>query len=79
MKKKLLSLLLVTGLVAGLAVGCGSAKESNESEETTTEVTENIEAASNEGVTASKVNIAIQPSGAFIPLIIAREEGWLEE
>ena len=25
------------------------------------------------------MNIAIQPSGAFIPLIIAREEGWLEE
>jgi len=31
------------------------------------------------GFTASEVHIAIQPSAAFIPLYIAREEGWIEE
>ena len=30
-------------------------------------------------ITASEVNIAIQPSAAFIPLYIAREKGWIEE
>ncbi|SDB02627.1 aliphatic sulfonate ABC transporter substrate-binding protein [Eubacterium oxidoreducens] len=79
MKKKLLSLLLVTGMLTGLVVGCGSTTASNDGETSTasTEEAESDEDATAEG--ASTVNIAIQPSGAFIPLIIAREEGWLEE
>lgn len=78
MKRKLLSLLLVTGLIAGMAVGCGSAQtsvESQDSEQVSVETEETETTAEGTKV----VNIAIQPSGAFIPLIIAREEGWLEE
>ena len=83
MKKKLLSLFVVTGLVAGLAVGCGSDtadnNQSTNGEEATAEATDVATVGASDGITADTVNIAIQPSGAFIPLIIAREEGWLEE
>ena len=34
---------------------------------------------SEEGVSAGTVSIAIQPSAAFIPLFVARENGWIEE
>ncbi|MCR5097671.1 MAG: hypothetical protein K6B14_01845, partial [Lachnospiraceae bacterium] len=34
---------------------------------------------SKDGVTANTVSIAIQPSAAFIPLFVARENGWIEE
>lgn len=37
------------------------------------------EAAENPGITAEEVNVAIQPSAAFIPFYIVRENGWLEE
>lgn len=63
MKKKLLSLTLAFVLAAGTLIGCGSASSVNAAQ----------------AQTATKVNIAIQPSGAFIPLIIARQEGWVEE
>lgn len=63
MKKKLLSLTLAFALTAGTLIGCGSASNANAAQ----------------AQTATKVNIAIQPSGAFIPLIIARQEGWVEE
>ncbi len=32
-----------------------------------------------DGVTTNTVSIAIQPSAAFIPLFVARENGWIEE
>ena len=32
-----------------------------------------------EGVTTDEVHFAIQPSAAFIPLYVAKEEGWLDE
>ena len=70
MKKRLLSLVMVLALAAGTLMGCGS--KASDSPDVLGASVEN-------GVTASKVNIAIQPSGAFIPLIIARQEGWLEE
>lgn len=81
MRKKLISLLLVTGLVAGLAVGCGDSTSADSNQGTTAskEAADTTVVGSSDGVTADTVNIAIQPSGAFIPLIIAREEGWLEE
>ena len=78
MKKKLLSLIIVTGLLAGVSVGCGSsetATTSSPSEQASVEES-NVQTTSDGSKT---LNIAIQPSGAFIPLIIAREEGWLEE
>ncbi len=34
---------------------------------------------SGDGISASTVSIAIQPSAAFIPLFVARENGWIEE
>ncbi|SFI13451.1 sulfonate transport system substrate-binding protein [Pseudobutyrivibrio sp. OR37] len=78
MKRKLLSLLIVTGLVAGLTVGCGSGEAAG-----TSSPSEQASVEDNDAQTTADgsktVNIAIQPSGAFIPLIIAREEGWLEE
>lgn len=80
MKKKLLSLLLVTSLVAGLAVGCGSNETASQDDAASETVANDAASASDDsGITASTVNIAIQPSGAFIPLIIAREEGWIED
>lgn len=69
MKKKLFSLVMVLALTVGSLVGCGSKAD-------TPDV---LGVAKEDGVSASKVNIAIQPSGAFIPLIIARQEGWIEE
>ena len=66
MKKRLLSLVMVLALAAGTLMGCGS--KASDSPDVLGASVEN-------GVTASKVNIAIQPSGAFIPLIIARQEG----
>lgn len=90
MKKKLLTVLLATTMVAGALTGCGSstetakdvqtsAAETSESEEQETESQDAQNTDDSAEVTATELNIAIQPSGAFIPLIIARSEGWLEE
>ena len=82
MKKRLLSLLLVAGVVTGAFVGCGSSDSASAEVEDTASVdieAESGDVAETDGITADTVNIAIQPSGAFIPLIIAREEGWIEE
>lgn len=67
--KKILAFALLLALSLSLLAGCG-AQGSKEAEEETAAV---------EGVTAEEVNIAIQPSAAFIPLMIAREMGWIEE
>lgn len=53
-------------LAASLLSGCGGSQKS-------------ADAPTAEGITASEVHIAIQPSAAFIPLYIAREKGWIEE
>lgn len=76
MKKRLFSLVLALALTAGTIVGCGSASNDKNVDTASTESATVLGA---KKATASKVNIAIQPSGAFIPLIIARQEGWLEE
>ena len=82
MKKRLVSLLTVAALSFGSIVGCGSTAPETVADNSVAKdntETPDVLGASKEGVTASVVNIAIQPSGAFIPLIIARQEGWLEE
>lgn len=76
MKKRLFSLVLALALTAGTIVGCGSASNDKNVDTSSTESATVLGA---KKAAASKVNIAIQPSGAFIPLIIARQEGWLEE
>ena len=53
-------------LVAVMAIGlCGGCKDGG--------------GRSADGVSAGAVSIAIQPSAAFIPLFVARENGWIEE
>ena len=71
MKKRLLSLVAALTFTVAAVAGCGSAASEENSEV--------LGATKDTGVSASTVNIAIQPSGAFIPLIIARQEGWIEE
>ena len=63
MKKRILSLLLVAAMAVGLFSGCGGKKGAGNSG----------------GISASVVSIAIQPSAAFIPLFVARENGWIED
>ncbi|MEY8390991.1 aliphatic sulfonate ABC transporter substrate-binding protein [Lachnospiraceae bacterium] len=68
MKKiRILSYLTALALGATLLSGCGSSPEAKEA------------GSSNVKDGSSVVNIAIQPSAAFIPLYIARENGWIEE
>ena len=38
-----------------------------------------VKVGSDDGITDKTVSIAIQPSAAFIPLFIARENGWIED
>lgn len=66
MKKTLLGTLLSATLALGIFAGC-----------MTTMAADTVD--TDNGITASVVNIAVQPSGAFIPLLIARENGWIEE
>lgn len=66
-KTRMISCITALALGAALLSGCGSSPETKEPE------TGNSEGSS------SVVNIASQPSAAFIPLFIAREKGWIEE
>ncbi len=63
MFKRIISGLLVTALAIGLMTGCASHRGADDSD----------------GIKSRVVSIAIQPSAAFIPLFIARENGWIEE
>ena len=63
MFKKFVSVILVSVMTLGLMAGCSGGGKKGGSD----------------GVTASAVSIAIQPSAAFIPLFIARENGWIED
>lgn len=62
--KRILALALVVLIICGVFTAC-SASSSSTNENDTTE--------------ARTVNIAIQPSAAFIPLYVAKENGWIEE
>lgn len=64
--KRIAAAALCLLLTAGLLSGCGGSQK-------------NADTPNAEGVSASEVHIAIQPSAAFIPLYIAREKGWIEE
>ena len=66
-KTRILSLLTVVVIGTCTLFGCGS---SSQKQEPVTTDTAN---------TSSVVNIAIQPSAAFVPLYVARENGWIEE
>ena len=88
MKKKVVSVMLAGIMAMTMLSACGSkssaaGSEANTEAKTTTEESAETAAASaasgTDGVTDTEVNIAMQPSGAFIPFMIAREEGWLEE
>lgn len=76
MKKKLIAI-IITSIVAGtIFVGCTSQNTTK-----TTEA-ENITASeetTKDAVEERTLNLAIQPSAAFIPLYVAREKGWIEE
>lgn len=65
-KTRIISLLTVMALGVSMLSGCGSSSKQ-------------ASAADSNGNSSSVVNIAIQPSAAFIPLYIARENGWIEE
>ncbi len=58
-----LASVLAVGVLAG---GCGNNTQSADSDTTSNQA-------------ATTVNIAIQPSAAFVPLFIAKEKGWIEE
>ncbi len=62
--KRLIASTAVLAMTASLLTGCGSDSNSSAAETTTDSKT---------------VNIAIQPSAAFIPIYIVKEKGWLEE
>ena len=84
MKKKILSSLLAGVMALSVLTACGNSNTASEpatgSDAGSAESSETASAASSvEGVTDTEVNIAMQPSGAFIPFMIAREEGWLED
>lgn len=63
--KRILSAVTAVCLSITMLAGCGSSGGGTET--------------SAETGSAKVVNIAIQPSAAFIPLYIAREKGWIEE
>ncbi len=66
-KTRILSCITALALSVTALCGCGS---STKTEESSSPDAKNG---------SSVVNIAIQPSAAFIPLYIARENGWIEE
>lgn len=67
--KRILSAATAVCLSITMLAGCGSSGGGTETSAET----------SAENGSAKVVNIAIQPSAAFIPLYIAREKGWIEE
>ncbi len=69
LRKKIMTAVTLAAVltVSVLAAGCGSNKsQSSDSDKSSNQ-------------SASTVNIAIQPSAAFVPLFIAKEKGWIEE
>lgn len=66
-KSRILSFFTVLAIGSSLLAGCGS---SSPDESSTADSANN---------NSSVVNIAIQPSAAFVPLYVARENGWIEE
>ena len=68
-KTRILSCFTALALGITLLSGCGSSSQNQASAANN----------SDNNSSSSVVNIAIQPSAAFIPLYIARENGWIEE
>ena len=66
-KSRILSFFTVLAIGSSLLAGCGSSSPNESS------------TADNKNDSSSVVNIAIQPSAAFVPLYVARENGWIEE
>lgn len=64
-KTRLLSGLMAIVLGAAMLSGCGTK--------------DGAQASSDSGAGGDVINIAIQPSAAFVPLYVAREKGWIEE
>ena len=62
--KRIFAAVMVLVMIAGCLTGCGSGN-----------------AAGGNGAQSGNrtINLAIQPSCAFIPLVIARESGWIDE
>jgi sulfonate transport system substrate-binding protein len=82
MKKKILAALLALALVGTGLTACGSQSSGQSASADNTDSTSedaSADSSSASGVSDDELVIALQPSGAFIPLIIAREKGYVEE
>ncbi len=64
-KRRFLSGFMAIVLGAAMLAGCGAK--------------DGTQASSDNAKDGNVVNIAIQPSAAFVPLYVAREKGWIEE
>lgn len=67
--KKAFSLMMAAIMVVACLAGCGSSGQSNSSSTSS----------GDSGDQTRTVHLAIQPSCAFVPLVIARESGWIDE
>ena len=71
--KKILTAVLMLAMTASLLAGCGSGNSGSTSASAASSAASEAEGGER------TVNLAIQPSCAFVPLVIARESGWIEE
>lgn len=86
-KKKVFSVCLVFCLMAALFAGCGGngnrsdsgQKEPSSVNETKDEAEDEETIEKPDGISANVVHIAIQPSAAFIPLFVCKNEKWIEQ
>ena len=78
MKKisKILALVLSAALLSTCLIGCGASGTAQTSNEEAVSVETSKAEASSE---SREIRLAIQPSCAFIPFIIARQTGWIDE
>lgn len=58
-------------------VGCAAPAATQQTNDVTATVEESAPEA--EGTEGRQIRLAIQPSAAFVPLVIARESGWIDE
>ncbi len=77
--RKIISAVISVTLAGALFAGCSSQSQSSGTDATTAAAALTEKASGTTDITASVVNIAIQPSASFSPLYIAREKGWIEE
>ena len=69
-KNRIINLFLTAALLVTVFLGCPNALH---------RLLVSLQSASREESSAKEVHFAIQPSAAFIPLYVAKEEGWMEE